>query len=264
MFSWDNPEDRVAVVQMNAELRHARLELLSAECATHQLRLRFSVEDLARYGEQDLLRKAIDSAAALNDFYSSIEKHIPQAGQLTPASSGRLNEEQTHEISASIALYVQEQRNRYFPSGARLSAQSKAIMQPFFSSSLLDHIRIVELRGQSVPAPPFYSKARELGFSNLPGFEEMKSLTFLDVVVSTERIADSALFHKLVHAAQFQILGLQRYASLLLRGFLRTHAHFAVPLEAHASALTSKFDRDSSAGFSVEEQVRLWMKEGRY
>ena len=43
MFSWDNPEDRVAVVQMNAELRHARLELLSAECATHQLRLRFSV-----------------------------------------------------------------------------------------------------------------------------------------------------------------------------------------------------------------------------
>ncbi len=52
MFSWDNPEDRVAVVQMNAELRHARLELLSAECATHQLRLRFSIEDLARYGEE--------------------------------------------------------------------------------------------------------------------------------------------------------------------------------------------------------------------
>ena len=28
MFSWDNPDDRVAVVQMNAELRHARLEML--------------------------------------------------------------------------------------------------------------------------------------------------------------------------------------------------------------------------------------------
>ena len=84
MFSWDNPDDRVAVVQMNAELRHARLEMLSAECATHQLRLRFSIEDLARYAEQDLLRKAIDSASALNEFYASIESQIPTAGQLLP------------------------------------------------------------------------------------------------------------------------------------------------------------------------------------
>jgi hypothetical protein len=60
MFSWENPDDRVAIVQMNSELRHARLELLSAECATHQLRLRFSTEDLARYAEHDLLHKAIE------------------------------------------------------------------------------------------------------------------------------------------------------------------------------------------------------------
>jgi hypothetical protein len=85
MFSWDNPDDRVAVVQMNSELRHARLELLSAECATHQLRLRFSVEDLARFAEGDLLRKAIESAAALNDFYASIERQF-----LPPASPARL------------------------------------------------------------------------------------------------------------------------------------------------------------------------------
>jgi hypothetical protein len=264
MFSWDNPEDRVAVVQMNAELRHARLELLSAECATHQLRLRFSAEDLARYGEQDLLRKAIDSAAALNEFYASIDKHIPRAGQLSPASAAKLNEEQAHEISISIASYIQEQRNRYFPSGTPLSAQSKAIMQPFFSLSLLSHVRTAELRGDSLADPPFYSKVRELGFTNLPSFEELKPLTFLDVMVSNRRIADNALFHALVHAVQFQMLGLQRYVNLLVRGFLRTHAHFAVPLEAHAFAMTSKFDRDSSASFSVEEQVRLWMKEGRY
>ncbi len=264
MFSWDNPEDRVAVVQMNAELRHARLELLSAECATHQLRLRFSVEDLARYGEQDLLRKAIDSAAALNDFYLSIERQLPRAGQPSPVSAAKPNEEQAREISSSIISYVQEQRNRYFPTGTPLTTWSKAVMQPFFSPSLLGHLRIMELGGERVPDPPFYSKARELGFLNLPSFEEIKSLTFLDVVVSNERITDSALFHALVHAVQFQILGIQRYVKLLVRGFLRTHAHFAVPLEAHAFALTSKFDRDSAAGFSVEEQVRLWMKEGRY
>jgi hypothetical protein len=264
MFSWENPDDRIAIVQMNAELRHARLELLSAECATHQLRLRFSTQDLARYAEQDLLRKAIDSAASLNDFYASIERQISIASQLSKASEPKLNEEQALAISASISSYVREQRDRYFPSGTRLSAQRKAIMEPFFSPALLVRIRIVDLGGACVPNPPFYSKARELGFVNLPNFPQMASLTFLDVAVFNQRITDSALFHGLVHAVQFQILGLQRYADLLVRGYLRTNAHFAVPLEAHAFALESKFARNSTESFSVEEQVRLWVKEGRY
>jgi hypothetical protein len=264
MFSWENPDDRVAVVQMNAELRHARLELLSAECATHQLRLRFSTEDLARYAEHDLLRKAIHSAAALNDFYASIERQIPQAGQLFKASAPKLSEEQALEISASIASYLREQSDRYSPSGTPLSVQHKAIMQPYFSPALLGRIRVVELQGARIPDPPFYSRARELGFSNLPSFAQMESLTFLEVVVFNEKITDSALFHALVHAVQFQVLGLQRYADLLVRGFLRTNAHFAVPLEAHAFALESKFARNGSAGFSVEEHVRLWIREGRY
>jgi hypothetical protein len=264
MFSWDNPDDRVAVVQMNAELRHARLELLSAECATHQLRLRFSTEDLARYAEHDLLRKAIDSAAALNDFYASIERQLPSAGQLFKSSAPKLSEEQALEFSASISAYVRQQRDTYFPVGTPLSAQRKAIMRPFFAPPLLDRIRVVELEGESVPNPPFYSKARDLGFLNLPDFSQMASLTFLDVAVFNERITDDALFHGLVHAVQFQILGTQRYSDLLVRGFLRTNAHFAVPLEAHAFALESKFARHSSDSFSVEEQVRLWIREGRY
>jgi hypothetical protein len=263
MFSWEDPDDRVAIVQMNAELRHARLELLSAECATHQLRLRFSTQDLARYAEQDLLRKAIHSAAALNDFYASIERQIPAVG-LSQIGGPKLNEEQALEISASVSTYVREQRDRYFPCGAPLSAQRKGIMQSYFSPTLLDRIKIVELEGACLPNPPFYSKVRDLGFSNLPDFPQMVSLTFLDVAVFNERISDSALFHALVHSVQYQILGIQRYADLLVRGFLRTNAHFAVPLEAHAFALESKFARNGSESFSVEEQVRLWVREGRY
>ena len=77
MYSWDNPDDRLSIAQMNSELQHAQLELLSAHCATHQLRLRFSTEDLARFGQRDILRKSVQSAAALSEFYSSIEKKIP-------------------------------------------------------------------------------------------------------------------------------------------------------------------------------------------
>ena len=65
MYSWNDPDDRVAIVQMNADLRHAQLDLLSAQCATDRLRLRFSVENLARYGEKDVLRKTIGAAVAL-------------------------------------------------------------------------------------------------------------------------------------------------------------------------------------------------------
>src|SRR5262249_24641166 len=145
-----------------------------------------------------------------------------------------------------------------------LEPQRREIMQRFFSAGLLERIRVVELDGARVPNPPFYDKARELGFANLPNVPQMASLTFLDVAVFNEKLTDSALFHALVHAVQFQILGLQRYTDLMVRGFLRTNAHFAVPLETHAFALESRFTRNGSEGFSVEEQVRLWIREGRY
>jgi hypothetical protein len=264
MFSWENPDDRVAVVQMNAELRHARLELLSAECATHQLRLRFSTEDLARFAEHDLLRKAIDSAAALNDFYASIERQIPPVLEPSAMSSPKLNEDQARELSVCICSYLREQRDQYYATGMPLSAKRKATMEPFFSPAFLNRVRIVELIGEAIPDPPFYSDAKDLGFTNLPSFPQLASVTFLDVVVFNDRIADRALFDGLVHAVQFYILGLQRYSDLFVRGLLRTNAHFAVPLEAHAFAMASKFARNNAAPFSVEEQVRLWIREGRY
>jgi len=35
-------------------------------------------------------------------------------------------------------------------------------------------------------------------------------------------------------------------------------------LEAHAFALDSKFVENGGESFSVEEQVRRWVREGRY
>jgi hypothetical protein len=78
MYSHSDPEDRVLIVQMNSELRHAQLELLSAHCATHQLRLHYSSGDLARFGRRDVLRKSAEAASALNEFYSLLEKQLPE------------------------------------------------------------------------------------------------------------------------------------------------------------------------------------------
>jgi hypothetical protein len=264
MFSWENPDDRVAIVQMNAELRHAQLELLSAQCATHQLRLRFTMDDLARFGQRDVLRKAIAAASGLREYYASIEKQMPPPVSTPEAAASTLTEERVTQAGNCVLAYLREQRERYFALGVPLPGLVKASMQSFFSPGILERVRILELKGMRVPNPSFYSDAQALGVMNLPPLAHLASLTFVDVVVFNDGMTERTLFHGLVHAAQMQILGLERYAELLVRGFLRTGSHVTVPLEAHAFALDSRFAKDSRDGFPVEEQIRLWLREGRY
>jgi hypothetical protein len=77
MCPYERPEEsRVSVVQCNAELRRAQLERLSAHCATHQLRLHDSADDLGRFGRKDLLRKSAEAANPLSAFYAAVEKRI--------------------------------------------------------------------------------------------------------------------------------------------------------------------------------------------
>jgi hypothetical protein len=264
MFSWDDPDDRIAIVQMDAELHHAELELISAQCATHQLRLRFSIDDLARFGERSILRKAIAAASDLNDYYSSIEKLIPREAAGPNTGGTMLPEEQISRATERVLAYLREQRDRHYAAGEPLSAEHKALMRPFFSPGILDRVRIVELGGARLPNPSFYSEAKALGIANLPQVTHMASLTFVDVVVFNERITERDLFHGLVHAVQFQLLGPERYTRAFVDGFLRTNSHFTVPLEAHTFALESKFVQNPAEGFSVEEQVRIWIRERRY
>jgi hypothetical protein len=247
---------------MNSELQHAQLELLSAHCATHQLRLRFSADDLARFGRRDILRKSVQAATALREYYTSIEKKIPAAEAV--AEPLLVTEERILEAVEQVSSYLREQRERYIHAAAPLDNRQKAMMWPYFSASLLDRIRIVELEGNRIPNPPFYEEYRALGFVNLPEIAHMHSLTFLDVIVFNEKVSERCLFHGLVHAVQFEVLGLERYSDLFVRSFVNTKLHFSVPLEAHAFSLESKFAGNPASRFSVEDQVRLWVKQGRY
>jgi hypothetical protein len=263
MYSWENPDDRVAIVTLNSELRHAQLELLSAHCATHQLRRRFSPDDLARFGQRDVLRKSVQVASALNEYYLSIERKIPAAEAASEALTG-LSEDRILEAIDLVSSFLREQREHYFHSSAPLTQHQKAPMGGYFSSDMLERVQIVKLDGTRVPNPPFYDQARALGFTNLPEITHMHAVTFLDVIVFNEEVTERTLFHGLVHAVQFELLGLERYSNLFVRSFLKTKLHFSVPLEAHAFSLESKFVGAAAHFFSVEDQVRLWMKQGRY
>jgi hypothetical protein len=148
MYSYHDSDDQVAVLQMDAELQHAQLELLSAHCATHQLRLHYSADDLARFGRRDVLRKSAQAASSLYDFYSALEKKIPEAAAPSEPSFPPTTEQIAQAIQF-LSSYLRQQREHHFPASMPLSNQHKAGMWPYFSAALLDQIRIVELDGMA-------------------------------------------------------------------------------------------------------------------
>jgi len=261
MCPYEVPGRRVSVLELNSELQQVQLELLSAHCAVHQLRLHYSAEDLARFGRRDVLRKSAEAARALHEFYAAIESKVPAAEPEYVAPEISL--EQIQLGIEWIATYLLEQREHYSPVAAPLKPEQKASMWPYFSPALLDQIRIIELHGARVAVPRFFDQVRSFGFEP-PQITHMESLTFLDVVAFNQELSERALFHALVHAVQIQVLGLQRYAELWVRSFVKSRTHFTVPLEVQAFALASKFSRPVPESFSVEEEVLRWLAEDRY
>src|SRR5579863_7058639 len=129
MYSYENPDERVSVLELNSELQHAQLELLSAHCATHQLRLHYSPDDLARFGRRDVLRKSAEAASALSEFYASIEKKIPQTAP-SSASAPQPTSEQIAQAVEWLSTYLRAQREHYLPASAPLGNHNKASMWP--------------------------------------------------------------------------------------------------------------------------------------
>jgi hypothetical protein len=215
MYVTDKSDDNISVVQINSELRHAQLELISAHCASHRMGQRFSTEQLARYGQRDVLRKSIETANALNEYYSSIERQLP-AQESIAAPAGGLTEDQVSQAIECVSAYLQQQHEYYLVSAVPLSADHQVSMSNYFSSDLLSHVKAVELHGERVPNPPFYEQARALGLLNLPDIAHMNSMTFPNVMVFNEQLTARSLFHALVHAVQFEVLGLERYSELFV------------------------------------------------
>ena len=260
MHVHQEPEDRSSVLQMNSDLEHAQFELLSARGVVHQLRLQYSFDQLARSGSREVLRKSAQVAGALHEFYSAIESKVPAPDAPIPIHP---SPEQIAQAVEWISTYLQEERDYYAPVAVSLNADCRIRMRQYFAPSLLERMRIVELQGARVRVPDFFSQVRALGFEP-PEITHIDSVTFLDVVAFNQTLSERALFHALVHAVQFDILGLERYAELWVRGFLKSRTHFTVPLEVHAFTLTSKFLQSSADSFSVEDHVVRWIVDDRY
>jgi hypothetical protein len=171
---------------------------------------------------------------------------------------------QVQDAIAKVSLYLQVQREHYYPIGEPLNADWRKKLQGFYSESLLDRVRIVELKDQRVDNPWFYEEARAKGIQNLPDVAHKVAVTFLDVVVFNQKVTQRDLFHNLVHVAQIKQLGEERFAELFVTGFLQARSYFLIPLKAHAFALDTRYAEDPDTRFSVEDEILRWDMQDRY
>jgi len=77
----DEPSRQAGIARLISDLRAAKIELLSAQCAADRLRLQYSVADIVSFGERQALKGAIASADALCRFYGSIQEQLKQTEQ---------------------------------------------------------------------------------------------------------------------------------------------------------------------------------------
>ena len=69
----DDAQKRSDMARLISDLRAAKVELLSAQCSVERLRLNYSLQDIAAFGERQTLERAIASARSLNQFFAEIE-----------------------------------------------------------------------------------------------------------------------------------------------------------------------------------------------
>src|SRR5579863_573316 len=192
--AYESPGQQVSVLNLNSDLQQAQVELLSAQCAVHQLRLHYSSADLARFGHREVLQKSAQAASALHEFYREIENKLPVAK--TNKSAVDPAPEQVQQAVEWLSQYLLEQREQYAAVAGPLQPEQKAHMWPYFTPALLDQILVIELHGARVAVPKFFSEIRAQGFEP-PEITHMESVTFLDVIAFNQQLSERALFHAL-------------------------------------------------------------------
>lgn len=165
------------------------------------------------------------------------------------------------ELVKGVAAYVSEQRSTFYAKAQSLAERDRQALAAFFPLDVLDAVRVVHGRP---PEPSFYARLKAMGIRNAPPFSGMAGITFQDVVVHSSKLTRSLLFHELVHAVQYKHLGVPRFANLCVRGFLSGGSYEEIPLEKQAYELEGRFEANSGAAFSVDDDVKDRIRKNRF
>jgi hypothetical protein len=157
--------------------------------------------------------------------------------------------------------WIKEQREAFRPKGRKLSENTIARFSPFFAASLLQAVRLV-----MVPAleNPKFLEAYHSTFDEkaipLLDFTSFAGITYVDTILLVDEFPgadpDATLFHELVHAVQYNLLGPEKYVELYLLGWINQGFNYAaIPLEMDAYDLQNRYEADPASPFQVEDEV---------
>jgi hypothetical protein len=161
--------------------------------------------------------------------------------------------------------WIEQQRELHRSAGGELPAVAKDAVRPFFPAAVLDSARVTVVA--AIPNPPFLEQARDL--KGLPvdriDFSVMEGLTLMDTILVSQAVPPAdplrLLFHELVHAVQYEILGLEEFSRQYVRGIVEGgFDYYRIPLEVMAHDLDRRFADNPGATFSVSEEVRRLLR----
>ena len=81
-MSSEETKKQADIARLMADLRSAKLELLSAQSAAERLCFQYTVQDIVIFGERHTLKGAIASAEAIARFFASLEAQLKLVEQL--------------------------------------------------------------------------------------------------------------------------------------------------------------------------------------
>ena len=178
----------------------------------------------------------------------------------------RFTAQELEQLVGQAVLWMEMQREKYYAVSEPLSEAVKAKLRPFFPEVLVHSLRIkdVSKSGETIPYPPFYERVRAGGSRVVPDAAHMTAIPFLDVALFNREPTLRTIFHNLVHVTQFAIVGLDKAMRDYFRTINETGLWMVVPYEQQAYTLDARYTRNPAEVFSVEAEVREWMRSGKY
>ena len=169
-----------------------------------------------------------------------------------PAPIPRLIKPLVPLFSCMAARYIAHHRGRLIPRAAPIRHDLARPLRGFFPDEVLSQTLLVQA---TMPEPILYPLVRLFGIKGMLEMSSICAITLMDVVAYPNELDGSTLFHELVHAVQYRVLGLKEFARLYVRGFLERGGYEGIPLERQAYELGRRFDLQPEEIFSVEEDV---------
>ncbi len=166
------------------------------------------------------------------------------------------------EAVNQTAAFIKAQREVFLERARPLAEVEQESFKPFFSEAILKTTRFVRKTDGPIETPDFLKAITERGV--VYSLDRLEAITFMDVVLSYHELEPNVQFHELVHAVQYQKMGLKQFANKYVRGLLSRGSYEKIPLEVNARLLEDAYFKNPTQPFSVEQEVQRWINENKF